>query len=222
MAFANYQDLIDATLSWLNREDQETQGRVADFIVFGENRIFRRLRTRDNEVEVIFDSQVGNNAQGVVLPADFKEVKTVQYDDRMLERKSDQWLLTRDPNAAGGVPQYFARVGNNLRFWRSADANSDVILWYFNQQVHIDASYVPAFYLVAPELYLFGALLEAEPFLKHKDKVPIWQAKYDEVFAAVELEHIAQEYAGSTTTVSSPYTGQNQRAYGNDLTAGGF
>lgn len=208
MSFANYQDLQDSIKSWLAREDSATIARIPDFITFGENRIFRQLRSRANEVTQIFDSQSGDNTQGITLPDDFKEVKLITYDGKMLERKSDQWFLTRDPLAAGGIPLYFVRLGNELRFWRGSDENSDVVMIYYNQQVHIDDENVPPLYLEIPELYLFGALLEAKPWLKSikPEDVILWQGKYDQTFDSLMGESWEAEYAGSSVAVSGAYS----------------
>ncbi len=212
MSFANYADLKIAVASWLNREDQETRDRIPDFIEFGENSLFRRLRTRFNEIDLLFDAQINDNVQGILLPDDYLEAKLVTYDGRALTRKSDQWYLTRDPNAAAGDPLNFARITDTLKFWRPPDANNDVRLIYYNQQVHIDDNNTPAMYLRAPELYLFGALLDAEPFLKHKDKVPVWQARWDKVFNELMDESWGDEYSGSTVSVSSAYNDDNRNS----------
>ena len=207
MPFTNYQDLQDAVASWLNREDASTLARIPDFIVFGENRIFRELRSRENEVTLTYLASAGDNTEGVILPADYKETKIVSYDERKLDRKSDQWLKSRDPTAAAGQPLYFARIGNQLKWWRKSDANSDVELIYYNQQAHISASTIPALYFTAPELYLFGALLEAKPWLRatKEDDILRWQGKYDEVIGELQLETDVDEYSGSTVDVSNIY-----------------
>ena len=69
-------------------EDQEVIDRIPDFIVFSQNRIFRKLRTRRNEVKKTFLATSGDNTQFITLPDDFEEVKFLTYDKRPLERRS--------------------------------------------------------------------------------------------------------------------------------------
>jgi hypothetical protein len=205
VALTTYQELLDAAKSWLNREDSKTIDRIPDFVTFGENRIFRKLRTRANEEKTTYLATAGDNTVFVTLPDDFKEVKFVLYDGKALTRKSDQYLLSKDPSAKLGPPIYYARLINELHWWRSAEENADVVLYYYNQQAHISASEIPDLYLEAPELYLWAALLEAAPFLKHKDKISIWQGKFDGVFNELMDESWQAEFAGSTVEVSNIY-----------------
>jgi hypothetical protein len=64
-------------------------------------------------------------------------------------------------------------------------------------------------------LYLYGALLEAEPFLKFPENIPMWQTKYDELFAELMDHAWEAEYAGGTVSVTSAYKlGGGRGVYG--------
>lgn len=205
MAFSNYADLVSGVESWIDREeDDDVVARIPDFIVFGENRIFRTLRSRFNEEEEIYTT---NTSQGITLPDDFKEVKLLLWDGRALVRKSDQWFYQKDPTTqAQETPKYYARTLNNqIEFWGPPDNDAEVRLLYYNQQRRIDDNFTPALYTQYPELYLFGALLEALPFLENTADAAMWAARYQEVFDSLQSDSDDAEYAGSTVEVSSPY-----------------
>lgn len=211
MALDNYADLKSAVESWIDREgDTEVIDRIPDFIVFGEKKTFRHLRSRLNEEYKEYAS--GNN-EGITLPQDFKEVKYLLWNGRVLERKSDQWYLQNDPvNSASGDPVYFARTRVDLiEFWPPPDDDAQVELFYYNAQAAISDSFIPPLYTEAPELYLFGALREALPFLKDKSSGPLWDAKYDDVMTDLQDEADEAEYAGGTVQVSNAYSDSELR-----------
>lgn len=203
MAISTYAELQAAVRDWLNREDPSVVSRTIDFITFAENRIFRQLRSRFNETQVTYSAQTFDNTQKIALPADFKEVKLITYDDRALQRRSEQWVLSQDPLAASGIPLYFYRVGAELFFWRIAAENSDVTMIYYQKQTLTDQA-TPLVFTQFPELYLFGALLEAKPYLKATDSndIALWQTKYDQTFNDIMDDSWEAEYAGSTVAVS--------------------
>lgn len=44
----------------------------------------------------------------------------------------------------------------------------------------------------APQLLLYGALLEATPFLENDERIPVWQSMYDRAAAALNGEDISK------------------------------
>lgn len=203
MAFTTYTDLRNGVAGWLNREDAEVTDRIPDFIVFGENAIFRKLRTRFNEARFIYTKDAGDNSTGVTLPGDFKEAKLVKYAGRGLYRESEQNYAQKVP--VQQTPQYYHRQGNRL-VWL-ADENADVELVYYNQQPHISDAVIPTLYTEYPELYLFGALHEARGFLKATDAQTIanWRLKFEALLVEIQEESDNAEFAGSTNQVGSVY-----------------
>lgn len=45
---------------------------------------------------------------------------------------------------------------------------------------------------LAPELLLYGALLEATPFLKNDERIPVWQSFYDRAASALSGEDLSK------------------------------
>ena len=58
---------------------------------------------------------------------------------------------------------------------------------------------------VAPDVLLYGTLLEATMFLKEDPRIPLWQAQYAQGMAELTQENSIAEYAGSTVQVSGAY-----------------
>ena len=51
----------------------------------------------------------------------------------------------------------------------------------------------------APQLLLYGTLLEATPFLKNDDRIPVWQQMYDRAAAMLNGEDLAKILDRSAT-----------------------
>ncbi len=217
MAITTYSELQDAIKSWLNKENAEITARIPDFIAFGENAIFRELRTRYNEASQTYQASVGDNSASVTLPPRYKETKALLYGDKLLQRKTDQWYNSQDKTRGPGQPLYFARIGNELRFWPQADENADVALTYYEQQPNISTQTTPNLFVEFPELYLFSALIEAFPFLQNQDpsQLAVWQGKYTQVIGQIDYESWREENSGSTNTVSSAYNELDARTHNN-------
>ena len=143
----------------------------------------------------------------MTLPARYKEAKAVTYSDRLLQRKTDQWYNAQDKTRGPGQPLYFARIGNELRFWPQGDENADVTLTYYEQQVSIDDSNIPTLFTQFPELYLFSALIEGYPFLQNADPndFATWQGKFTQVLGQIDYDSWREENSGSTSSVSAGY-----------------
>jgi hypothetical protein len=62
------------------------------------------------------------------------------------------------------------------------------------------ASDAAAHFLIvnAPDLLLYGALLEAEPFLKNDARVGLWKSAYDIALEAYRSRFRDEMYSGST------------------------
>ena len=42
----------------------------------------------------------------------------------------------------------------------------------------------------APQAMLYGSLLQAMPFLKNDERMPMWRAEYDKIIAQLKTENI--------------------------------
>jgi hypothetical protein len=46
------------------------------------------------------------------------------------------------------------------------------------------------FTIYAPQALLYGSLLQAMPFLKNDERIPMWQAQYDKIMQVLKAEDI--------------------------------
>lgn len=91
-------------------------------------------------------------------------------------------------------PQFYADYDHN--HWLIAptpDANYPVEISYYELPVLLDESNQTNWLTeYAPELLLYASLLEATPFLKNDERIPVWQAMYDRAAAMLNGEDLAK------------------------------
>jgi hypothetical protein len=64
------------------------------------------------------------------------------------------------------------------------------VLYYEEVQPLDNTNQTNWFTQYAPQAMLYGALLQAMPFLKNDERLPLWQAQYDKIVAQLKTENI--------------------------------
>lgn len=174
MTLSTYSDLKSAVADWLERSDLAT--RIPDFIALAESRLNRLFRGRMTEVNAALTATPG--ARTILLPANFSEAVAVHVagcldalrfiDPALMEVRTD-----------AGRPLFWTIDGGNLTFERSCDQAYGVTLRHLRRFALSDAEPTNPILNDYPDLYLFGALLEAAPFLRDADLLALFQARFD-------------------------------------------
>ena len=69
----------------------------------------------------------------------------------------------------------------------------DFEVLYYERVQPLDSSNQTNWYTeYAPQAMLYGCLLQAMPFLKNDERIPMWQAQYDKVVQTLKLEDISR------------------------------
>lgn len=177
MALANYSDLVSAIGDWVARTDLAT--RAPDFIALAEARINRELRCR----EMLVQATGSISTQTLVVPTGLIEVHRLTLNtetDIPLEYRPIEDSESRVAGITSGVPLWFSVLGSNFRFYPAPDGTYTYTLDYYSAVPALTASATTNWLMTkAPDLYLFGALSETEPFLQNDGRVGLWKQKFD-------------------------------------------
>jgi len=180
MPLATYSDLQAAVASWLARDDLTAV--IPDFIVLFEAVANRRLRVRQMEADGVLTPANGT----ITLPSDFLSPRrvTVLGDPQVtLDHVAPDYLYRAYPTAAAGTPQVYTIAGSELRI--RPTTTTPVNLAYY-QRIPALSSSVNWLFSAHADLYLFGALTEAQAFMADGEKAALWKGRRDELFAEVE------------------------------------
>lgn len=178
-AFDTYADLQATIKDWLNRADLAAQ--VPAFIALFEKDFNKDPRGRIQDSVVISTAQIQN--QLTPVPADYIQMQTLSIPgstqfpeglDLLTPTQIRQYqAMHRNP----GEPQYFAIIGRQLRLLPVPDKEYTFEMEYFAKLPPLSDTN-PTNWLLQqnPDLYLYGALIHAEPYLKNDDRMATWKA----------------------------------------------
>jgi len=203
----NYGELAAQVTSYMyNRSD--LAARIPEFVQLCELEMYRSLESRHNEVEVTGTVDADNNLIPIPGSPKYKSVKQLTVNDYPLERISElSWQSKIKNDNAGGEPQQFCRRLGNFKMWPAPDtiyAYSLVIYAKYALDTTDDDDSNNVL-VEAPDLYLYGVLLAAAPWLGDDERLPVWKTIYDTAMETLNEETADEEYSGHINQVSQPY-----------------
>ncbi len=176
-----YASLITNVQNYLARSDMASD--VPGFIQNWEERFYRQPKNHGRWMEAELSAVV---ASGVIpVPADYLNLKMAFVSgspSARLEMVSLEQCYGRYPRSHTGFPCWMARDRTNFVFGPQPDSGYTIkgVYWAKPTLMRTFASDAAAHWLIvnAPDLALYGALLEAEPFLKNDNRIMVWDRFY--------------------------------------------
>lgn len=179
----NLATLKTAIADYLARDDLTSF--LENFIQNAENKLYRSIHL-NNEVTTV-SSGISASTGFAGLPTGTKKVKHLYYDGspvRHLEQVSIDQLYKRYPDRSedSGYPEVFAFLGGSTpQIALGPQTFSGTVSGrvYVKQDSILDTD--PSWYVTnAPDVLLYGSLLEAEPFIQNDARLPVWRSLFDE------------------------------------------
>ena len=208
----DYTSLQEAVGAWLNRTDENLVDRVPEFIQLTEAEIFRIYAARGNEINLELDRTSEDPVTNTIaVPSDYREMLTFTVDERPLTRRSLTAIQRNyGINTVVGWPRDFARELGNFLLWPFPDAGRVYQLNYYAKLDPLATTATNSVLTSEPGLYLYGALVEAEPWLRGDQSaglLAIWKARYSAILAGVALERDEEDRSGSNVSVQNAFGG---------------
>jgi hypothetical protein len=198
-----YTSLLTAIGDYLKRSNLTSF--APNFVQAWEEKFYRQPRNFGRWMEVT--GAIGTIASSVVaVPADYLGLKVAYVDGEnqpALDRKSLTQLYGRYPRGVAdtGTPKQIARDGTNFVFGPLPDDDYTIKGVYWGKPVVLRsfAGDAAAHWLIvnAPDLVLYGSLLQAEPFSKNDARIPIWQQLYSDALQDYRALHREEDESGS-------------------------
>ena len=179
-SIGDYSALVEKVALWLDRDD--LQQRAPDFIALAEARWNRLLRTPEMEMgRVTLEA-----GEKVTLPVDFLQARSIY-----LEGAPDRPLRAMSPNALAvgysgrpGIPAAYAIAGRELRLAPPPRESVMVSLDYYQRIPSLSVN-TPSNWLLEshPDIYLYGALIQAEAYINNDERIGLWKQAHDEALS---------------------------------------
>lgn len=195
MSLSNYANLQTAIITHAWRTgDTEFAAAVPDFITLAEERFNSLLRVSNMETSatVTLTNGVGT------LPTDYLEyraiVGSVSGATVDLQVVPPDALAQLEPFGTTSQAPYVSIVGNAITCYNSNVGN--LSLTYYAKIPALSNSNTTNWLLTrAPSLYLYGALLEAAPFMMDDNRAQVWKQYFDAAVAALKSSDMGARFA---------------------------
>jgi hypothetical protein len=178
----DYSSLQTAVTEYLARDQDTTLiARIPSFIQFAEAKFNRQLfvRPMESRATAIVDL-TSSEPEFIALPADFQSMRRVRLSGVTgkpgLEFKSgtqmDEYRFRTADVAA--QPRYFTVFGNEIELAPTPDQAYTVEMIYRANIPPLATNTTNWLLTLAPDLYLYGALLESAPYIKEDARIQTW------------------------------------------------
>jgi hypothetical protein len=99
-------------------------------------------------------------------------------------------------------PQVFTIIADNVRLGPSPDAVYTTSMLYYKTFTALsDAASTNDMLTNNPDVYLYGTLLEAEPFIMNDARVPLWLAAFEKAIGDIQNQDNKDRHSGSQLRV---------------------
>lgn len=208
MAISTKAELHTAVANWLNRSD--LTARIPEFIDLAEASFNRNLRTRD----MLTRTTTTATAQYIGLPADFLEMQNIELTStdppkRLIYATSDRSDDFREQRSnTSGEPIYYTIEGKAIQLMPTPDASYTLQINYYKTVPALStvADSGDTWLLVAhPDIYLFGTLMQASPFLMDPQAAQVWDGLLARSMQELQMSDEMSKYAGGTLSMKPKY-----------------
>jgi len=194
-AVMTYDSLVNDIQTYLERTDDQTLDKIPQFIMLAEQIIAAEIKFLGN-LTVATSAMVASDN---VIPKPARWRKTVSMNVTVAGKRQPVLLRTYeyireywpDPTATS-APLYFCDY--DYQHWLVGPtptlAYSYEVLYYERVQPLDSSNQSSWFTQNAPQALLYGTLLQAMPFVKNDERMPMWQSNYDKIIEVLKTENV--------------------------------
>lgn len=195
MATSNYAELKSAVADWLNRADLTSA--IPNFVALAEAKFNRDLRTRQ-QVKRAYATLTG---QYIQLPTDWAEginlqlnVNPVRVLDFVTTDQADRIKARRYGDTDADA---YTIVGSQLEVIPVVGDDTEIEMAYYAKIPALSDSNTTNWLLTEwPDLYLYGTLVHAAPYLREDDRIATWKGLADQLTEEIRLSDERAKHSG--------------------------
>lgn len=210
MAINTYGTLVTAIGEWLARDNDATLvARVPDFITLCEAKLNRelyhsRMETRSYAIFTLANTE----PEFVSLPSDFQTMRRIRlssvtgkpYVNYRTQAQLDEYRSSIGNTT--GQPIFFTVFGSEIEFAPTPDTAYTVEMVYRANLSALTSSNTTNWLLTfAPDIYLYGSLMESAPYIKEDERLAVWSAGYSTVLKSLNQHSMNQQFGAQPLQV---------------------
>jgi hypothetical protein len=193
------EELETAAANWLDRSD--LVARIPEFIELAEAKFNRIIRAPDMLTRDDAFSLTGQYADTPTRFLEARRFTVLTTPVRRLEYLTpDAMAEYRERLVASQKPGYYTVVGGSFEFLPSPDSTYTASLLFYQALEGLATTDTNWLLTSHPDVYLYGTLLQAEPYLRNDERIAVWGAMLENGLA--ELRTMNQNKALGGTPVA--------------------
>ena len=181
-----YTELQTAITEWLGRDQDTTLiARIPTFVQMCEAKLNRTLFVRQMEQRSTTPvDTTQSEPEFLELPSDFQSMRRIRLSSAS-GKPSLEFLpgfrleeFRTNRADATGQPQFFTIIGDEIELAPTPDSDYTVEMIYRKNIPALSINSTNWLLTLAPDLYLYGSLLESAPYIKEDDRLQTWGTLY--------------------------------------------
>lgn len=187
MSITTYAELQSSIADWLLRDDLTSV--IPTFISLAEAKFNRRIR----DYRMVKRATAEVDTAYFAIPSDWQENIRFQLNTTPIVTLEyvtpDQAAEEKRLSVSAGKPAFFTMIGDQFQIVPAPDSTYDAELTYYSKIPALSGSNTSNWLLEkAPDMYLYGALMEAAPYLDDDARIQVWGGLLEQAFEALQIE----------------------------------
>ena len=201
MAISNYTELQTAVANWLDRDD--LTARIPEFIALAEARFNRVLRLRSMETKQTASTAAAQ--RNYALPTNYIQMRNFQLNTNPLTTLSYVTPEIYDRlwgGSTGGIPKFYTILADEISLGPIPGSVITMEMLFYKKFDNLSGSVATNWLITnAPDIYLYGTMLEAEPFIMNDERVQLWAAALERGVSDLQEQDNKDRHSGSALRV---------------------
>ena len=196
MAITTFAELKTAIANWL--DDSSLTTYLPDFIAVAEASINRRVRVQ--EMQKRTTDTTGTSSRYLAAPTNFAGMASLRINSTKLHGIKFVTNAQIDDfyTSTPGKPDYYTLWGDEIEFNRLCDSDYTVDIKYFEKVTALsDGNTTNDILTYHPDIYLYGSLAAAAPFVGEDPRIAVWKGLFDEAVKEANTYAKRSQQSGS-------------------------
>jgi len=201
MAISTYAELQTAVANWLDRDD--LTDRIPEFIALAEARMNRLLRIRLMEAK--YTASTAGGQRNYALPPLYIQMRNLQINTtpiRPCQYVTPEIYDRLYGSTLTGTPEIYTIVANEIQLGPIPSGVQTIEMLFYKKISSLSVTNTTEAMLTDnPDIYLYGALMEAEPFIMNDERVGLWAQGFQTAIDNLQQQDDKDRHSGSALRV---------------------
>ena len=156
-------------------------------------------------METIVSDNTPSGSKEDALPTGYLQMREIHLETSPIVPLSyitPEIMYRIRAGSVNGRPNSYTIMGENILFGPTPDSVYAYSMTYYKALDALsDAAPTNWAILNAPDMYLYGTLLQAEPFLMNDERVPLWERGFRQAISDLQEQDNKDRHSGSEMRV---------------------